>query len=244
MIKRVRLIVARNSHDLACWRCAMVIALRKESSASLVGASATKRSSQVLRISWTALFTGISVLAHLMVMTYSAPPFCSANHRPYSGSDRSWAVQGDDFAISSVPNPCGGAYAVGPGHAADAQFVPRVLSQRQHHVGALDTTEFIQSGARTVAQSGAALPLLQGFPVKSVRQVDITPHSTKRPPGRGLGIGQVGPLVHHGRSRLAQWPRLCRQNWLPLSPYKAVFRFIFVLLSWWAWRCGYRAGGC
>jgi hypothetical protein len=56
--------------------------------------------------------TGISVLAHLMVMTYSAPPFRSVNDRPSSGSDRSRAMQGDDFAISSVPNPCGGACAV------------------------------------------------------------------------------------------------------------------------------------
>ena len=148
-----------------------------------------------------------------MVMTYSAPPFCSANDRPYSGSDRSWAVQWDDFAISSAPNPCGSAYAVGLGHAADAQFVPGVLSQRQHRVGALDTTEFIESDARTVAQSGAALPLLQGFPVKSVRQVDITPNPRSARPAAVLGSVKLVPWCIIGGRGWLNGLGLCRQNW-------------------------------
>jgi uncharacterized DUF497 family protein len=39
-----------------------------------------------------------------------------------------------------------------------------IFRQRQHHVGALDATEFIEDGARAVTQAGTALPLLQRLP--------------------------------------------------------------------------------
>jgi hypothetical protein len=59
-----------------------------------------------------------------MVITYSAPPFCSANDWPSSGFDRSWAVQEVDFVISSVPNFCGDACAVD----LHKHFKPEILN--------------------------------------------------------------------------------------------------------------------
>lgn len=50
---------------------------------------------------------------------------------------------------------------VGAYDAAEAEF-PTVLG-REDHVGALDAPEFVEDGARAVAQPGALLPLLQGF---------------------------------------------------------------------------------
>src|SRR6266852_4700928 len=53
---------------------------------------------------------------------------------------------------------------VGSDHAANPQLVARLLGQWQHHVGALDASQFLEDGAWAVAQSGAALPLLQRLP--------------------------------------------------------------------------------
>ena len=58
----------------------------------------------------------------------------------------------------------GGLSGIGADHAANAQLTTRLLGQRQDHVGALDATQLVEDGARTVAQAGAGLPLLQGLP--------------------------------------------------------------------------------
>ena len=42
----------------------------------------------------------------------------------------------------------------------------------QHDVGALDAAEFLEDGARAVAQVGAALPLLQGLPEHVGQEAD------------------------------------------------------------------------
>ena len=54
--------------------------------------------------------------------------------------------------------------AVGTHDAAQSQFAGGRRSRRQDDVGAGDGGEFLEKGARTVAETGSALPLLQRLP--------------------------------------------------------------------------------
>src|SRR5208282_2123713 len=80
-----------------------------------------------------------------------------------------------------------GLRLVGSDHAANAQLAARIFRQRQYHVGALDTAEFIKNGARAVAQSRAALPLLQRLPQdvseKAHQDVGLNPVFALMPDG-------------------------------------------------------------
>jgi hypothetical protein len=58
----------------------------------------------------------------------------------------------------------GGLRGLGAHNAANVQLTARLFGQRQDHVGALDAAQLVEDGARTVAQAGASLPLLQGLP--------------------------------------------------------------------------------
>src|SRR5580704_2339957 len=58
----------------------------------------------------------------------------------------------------------GGLSGFGAHHAANAQLTARLIGQRQDHVRTLDAAQLLEDGARTVAQAGARLPLLQGLP--------------------------------------------------------------------------------
>jgi hypothetical protein len=62
--------------------------------------------------------------------------------------------------------------ALGAHHAADAQLTAGLLGQRQDHIGTLDAAQLIQNGARTVAQAGTGLPLLQGLPQHVGQEAD------------------------------------------------------------------------
>jgi hypothetical protein len=57
-----------------------------------------------------------------------------------------------------------GLCAIGSHDAAQAEFSLRHRRGRQHDVGAVDGSEFLEDGSRTVAEAGAALPLLEGLP--------------------------------------------------------------------------------
>src|SRR5215471_8389819 len=61
---------------------------------------------------------------------------------------------------------------VGFDYTADAQLAARIFSQRQDYVTALDAAEFIEDGARAIAQPGATLPLLQRLPQDVGQEAD------------------------------------------------------------------------
>src|SRR6266478_3084781 len=66
----------------------------------------------------------------------------------------------------------GGLGAIGAYDAAQAQLALRGGGGRQHDVGAVDGGEFLEDGARTVAEAGAALPLLEGLPQNVGKKAD------------------------------------------------------------------------
>jgi len=58
----------------------------------------------------------------------------------------------------------GGLILIGTHHTAQAQLAARLIGQRQDHIGAEDVVQLVENRARTVAQAGPGLPLLQGLP--------------------------------------------------------------------------------
>ena len=54
--------------------------------------------------------------------------------------------------------------AIGANDAAQSQLAMRACCGWQDHVGAVDGAKFLEDGARTVAEAGTALPLLQRLP--------------------------------------------------------------------------------
>src|SRR5262249_59164919 len=70
----------------------------------------------------------------------------------------------------------------GSDYATDAQFASWIFCERQHHVGALDATEFIEDGARAVTQPGTTLRFLRGSSDR--RRLALELEST---PGHGPG---------------------------------------------------------
>src|SRR5260221_14489412 len=61
---------------------------------------------------------------------------------------------------------------VGADDAAQSQVASRHRVGWQNNVGAVNCGEFLEDGSRAVAQSSAALPLLEGFPHRVGEKAD------------------------------------------------------------------------
>ena len=61
---------------------------------------------------------------------------------------------------------------VGADDAAQSQVASRHGVGWQNNVGAMNGGEFLEDGSRAVAQSSAALPLLEGFPHRVGKKAD------------------------------------------------------------------------
>jgi hypothetical protein len=81
-----------------------------------------------------------------------------------------------------------GLSRVGTYHAAKPEFA--TVLRREHDVGALNATEFVQDGAGALPKAGPPLPLLEGLPQYVREEAD-----------EDVRLNPVGPLVPHGANR-------------------------------------------
>src|SRR2546427_3067739 len=57
-------------------------------------------------------------------------------------------------------------------HAAETERARRLSGERQHHVGALDASQFVEDRPWAVAEPGLRLPLLEGLPEHVGQEAD------------------------------------------------------------------------